>query len=262
MAEAPPSEFLDVRGVRTHVRERGSGAPVLLLHGSGGSGVWSPYYEALAQRFRLIVPDHPGFGASERPDWLETMDDIIYHYLDLLDLLGVSGAHVVGSSIGGWMAAELAVAHPEVIDRLVLVDPAGLKIPGMFLPDMFSMPEDEYTRLLYYDQELAEKQISPTPPTGEAVLQRIKNLTTVARLAWNPYLYNPRLGRRLHRVKAPTQIIWGRQDRLIPFENSQLWLEGIPHARLAPIDRCGHVPHRERPEELTRLVLAFLTEGS
>jgi pimeloyl-ACP methyl ester carboxylesterase len=261
MVEAPPSEFLDVHGVRTHVRQHGSGPAVLLLHGSGGSGAWSPYYDALAQRFRLIVPDHPGFGTSERPDWLETMDDMVYHYLDLLELLDVSRASVVGSSIGGWMAAELAVAHPEVVERLALVDPVGLKIPGMFLPDMFSMAEDDYTRLLYHDQELAEKAIA-APRTSDALLQRIKNLTTVARLAWNPYLYSPRLGRRLYRITAPTAIIWGQGDRLIPIENAQLWLEGIPHATLTPIENCGHVPHRERPQELTRLVLDFLTAGA
>jgi|SRR5581483_6295986 len=261
VVEPPASEYFDVQGVRTRLRRRGAGAPLLLLHGSGGSGVWSPYYEALSQRFQLVVPDHPGFGESDRPEWLETMDDMVYHYLDLLELLGIPRVHLSGSSLGGWMAAELALSHPEVVDRLVLVDPAGLKVPGMFLPDMFSMPEDEYQRLLFYDQELAERQIPPTP-SSEAVLQRIKNLTTVARLAWNPYLYSPRLGRRLRRVKAPTLIVWGREDHLIPIENAKLWLEAIPHARLAPIERCGHVPHRERPDELARLVVDFLAEAS
>ena len=94
------------------------------------------------------------------------------------------------------------------------------------------------------------------------MLQRIKNLTTFARLSWNPYLYDPRLQRRLGRVKTPTLIIWGREDRLIPFENSRLWLEALPHARLATIEQCGHVPHRERPDELARVVLEFLSEGA
>src|SRR5581483_1722577 len=222
---------------------------------------WSPYQESLSQRFRLIVPDHPGFGESERPDWLETMDDLVYHYLDLLELLGIPRVRIAGSSLGGWLAAEIAVAHPEVVERLALIDPAGLKVPGMFLPDIFSMTEEEQTRILFFDQALAEQQIPPAP-TSDAVLQRIKNLTTVARVAWNPYLYNPRLQRRLRRVKAPTLLIWGREDRLIPIENARLWLDGIPHARLVPIDRCGHVPHRERPDELLRALVDFMTEGA
>ncbi len=261
MVEAPPSEFIDVHGVKTHVRQRGSGEPVLILHGAGGAGLWNPYYEALSKRFHLIVPDHPGFGTSDRPDWLETMDDMLYHYIDLLELLGIPRLKVAGTSLGGWMAAELAVAHPHVVERMVVIDPAGLKIPGMFLPDLFSMTEEEHTRIIFHDQELATKQI-PVTPSSEATLQRIKNLTTFARLSWNPYLYNPRLLRRLHRVKAPTLVVWGREDRLIPIENSKLWLEGIPHARLETIEECGHVPHRERPDELTRIVADFLSEGS
>lgn len=257
MIDAPVSEFLDVQGVRIHLRQRGSGQPLVLLHGANGAGPWRVYYEALASKFRLIVPDHPGFGESDRPDWLETMDDMVYHYLDLLASLGIARAHVVGTSLGGWIAAEIAVAHPEVVDHLVLVDPAGLKVPGMALPDLFEMTEAETTRLIFYDQTLAESQ----PTTGDdpqALLQRIKNQTTFARLAWHPYLYSPLLGRRLRRVKAPTLLIWGRHDRLIPIENAQLWLDGIANARLAVVEDCGHVPHRERPEELARLVSEFL----
>ena len=257
MIEAPISEFLDVRGVRTHLRQRGSGQALLLLHGANGAGPWSPYYEALAQRFRLIVADHPGFGLSDRPDWLESMDDMVYHYLDLLEALRLARAHFYGTSLGGWIAAELAVAHPEVVDRLVLVDPAGLKQPGMDLPDLFELTEAEATRLIFHDQALAEAQpIAGDDP--QALLQRIKNQTTFARLAWHPYLYSTRLGRRLQRVKAPTLLVWGRHDRLIPIENAQLWLDGISGSRLSVIEACGHVPHRERPDELARLVLEFL----
>lgn len=263
MMDAPIFQIANVRGVRTAYREKGSGPPLLLLHGAGGPGPWRPYQDALAEHFRVIAPSHPGYGESERPDWLETMDDMVYHYLDLMEALGIVRPHVMGTSLGGWIAAELAVGHSSLIDRLVLVDPAGLKIPGMNLPDLFDMSEEEQTRLMFYDQAMAEEAIrAMPPPTFESIRERIKGQTTFARLAWNPYLYNPRLGRRLRRVNRPTLIVWGREDRIIPFENAKLWIEAMPHARLVPIDHCGHTPHRERPDELVRVVLDFLLEGA
>jgi pimeloyl-ACP methyl ester carboxylesterase len=262
MTSAPTSELLEVRGVRTAYREKGSGPPLLLLHGAGGPGPWRPYQDALAEHFRVIVPSHPGYGESDRPDWLETMDDMVYHYLDLMAALNVLRPHVMGTSLGGWIAAELAVGHSYLIDRLVLVDPAGLKIPGMNLVDLFDISEEEHTRLLFHDQALAEEAVRNTPPpTPESILERIKGQTTFARLAWNPYLYNPKLARRLSRVDRPTLIVWGREDRVLPFEISRFWTEAIPQARLVPIDRCGHTPHRERPDEMIRIVLDFLLEG-
>jgi pimeloyl-ACP methyl ester carboxylesterase len=259
MAQAPAAQFLDVRGVRMHVREAGSGPPLLLLHGAGGAGPWRPYQDMLAREFRLIVPDHPGWGLSDRPDWLESMDDLVYHYLDFLEALGLDSANVVGQSLGGWLAAELAVAHPEVVERMVLIDPAGLRHLGRPIPDLFTLSDAQTTRLVFHDQSAAEKEIVEEPGL-DAIMQRIKNQTTFARLSWNPYLYNPKLARRLYRVKAPTLLIWGREDRVIPFENAELWMEAMPHARLAALDACGHVPHRERPDELARLVSDFLKE--
>jgi pimeloyl-ACP methyl ester carboxylesterase len=230
---------------------------VLLLHGAGGAGPWRVFHDALASRFSLIVPDHPGFGQTDRPDWLEGVDDVVFHYLDLLPQLGLARASVIGMSLGGWIAAELAVAHPELVDRLVLVDPAGLKQSGMELPDLFAITEEENTRLIFQDQALADEELARPVPPG-ALLQRIKNQTTFARLAWNPYLYSLKLGRRLYRVTCPTLLIWGKEDRVIPAANAQLWLDKLPDARLALIENCGHVPHRERTDEFVRLTVDFL----
>lgn len=257
LAEAPASQFLDVRGVRIRLREKGNGPPLLLFHGAGGPGPWRPYQEALAQQFRLLAPDHPGFGESDRPDWVETIDDLVYHYLDFLDLLHLQRVDVVGHSLGGWIAAELAVAHPEVVDRLVLVDPAGLRRLDVPVPDLFALSEEESTRLVFYDQSLAEAELSKEQ-SSEAIYERIKNLTTFARLSWNPYLYNPKLAHQLYRLSAPTLVIWGRHDRVIPIENADLWRQGIPHAELRVIEDCGHGPHRERPDQFVQAVTDFL----
>ncbi|MPZ13296.1 MAG: alpha/beta fold hydrolase [Chloroflexi bacterium] len=259
-SDGPVSHVLDIRGVRTHLQERGSGPPLLMLHGAGGAGPWRPYLDTLARQFRVLLPDHPGFGASDRPDWLESMDDMVYHYLDFLESTKIGRPHLLGMSLGGWIAAELAVAHPEVIDRLILVDPAGLKQPGMELPDLFALTEQERTRLIFFDQSRAEAEVVASP-SPDAILQTLKNQGSFARLSWNPYLYNPRLARRLYRAKMPTLIIWGREDRVIPAATADLWLANVPQATLAVIDACGHVPHRERPDELTRLVIDFLASA-
>src|SRR5687767_14935498 len=173
MAQAPAAQFLDVRGVRTHVREAGSGPPLLLLHGAGGAGPWRPYQDMLATEFRVIVPDHPGWGLSDRPDWVESMDDLVYHYLDFLETIGIERANVVGQSLGGWLAAELAVAHPEIVERMVLIDPAGLRHLGRSIPDLFTLSEEQTTRLVFHDQAMAETQIVEEPGL-DAIMQRIK----------------------------------------------------------------------------------------
>lgn len=254
---SPPSQFVDVRGLRIHLRELGSGPPLLWLHGAGGAGPWRPWLDALAERFRVIVPDHPGFGASDEAEWLEGFDDLVYHYLDLLATLGLSRVQVVGHSLGGWIAAELAVAHPEVVERLVLVDPIGLRHLERPVTDLFALTEAQSTRLVYHDPALADAELA-NESTAEMIMQRIKNQTTFARLSWNPYLYNPHLRRRLYRITMPTLLVWGRHDRVLPLETAELWTTGIPQARLAVVEECGHAPQREQPQELVRLVTEFL----
>src|SRR5262245_10867181 len=122
------SEQLSVAGVRTHMWRGGRGIPLLVLPPEFASHDWFPYHEALAARFSVFAPDHPGFGNSERPEWLAGIDDLVFHYADLLDTLGLERVAIIGTSLGGWIAAEFAVAHPQRVDRLVLVGAAGLKV--------------------------------------------------------------------------------------------------------------------------------------
>jgi pimeloyl-ACP methyl ester carboxylesterase len=111
------SDFLDVRGVRTHLLKGGRGRPLLVLHPEFGANMWAPYHDALAARFQVLAPDHLGFGESERPDWLDGIDDLVFHYLDLLDQLAIERLSIVGSSLGGWIEAAFAVAHPDLLSR-------------------------------------------------------------------------------------------------------------------------------------------------
>src|SRR5574339_351359 len=134
------SDFLDVRGVRTHVMQAGRGRPLLVLHPEFAADTWSPYHDELAGHFRVVAPDHPGFGKSDRPEWLDEMSDVVLHYIDLLDLLEVDRISIVGTSLGGWIAAALAIAHPERVERLVLAAPGGIKVDGVERFDVFANP--------------------------------------------------------------------------------------------------------------------------
>jgi len=142
------SDFLEVRGVRTHLLKGGRGRPLLVLHPEFGANMWAPYHDVLAAHFTVLAPDHLGFGQSDRPDWLETIDDLVFHYLDLLDTLELERLSIVGTSLGGWIAAAFAVAHPERVERLVLAAPAGVKVDGVERYDFFANSFEELLAML------------------------------------------------------------------------------------------------------------------
>jgi len=251
------SDVLSVAGVRTHLRRGGRGAPLLVLPPELAPSQWFPYLDALATRFQVLAPDHPGFGNSERPDWLDGIDDLVIHYADLLDLLGLERVSIVGTSLGGWIAAELAVAQPQRIERLVLVGAAGLKVDGVDRLDLFFHPIDDTLRHLFHDPARAA-QLFPAESGADAIVHAYRDATTLARLAWNPYLYNPKLERRLRRVTAPTLIVWGSEDRMLPLPHGEAYARAIPGARLETIPECGHLVPFEQTHRFAEVVLPFL----
>jgi pimeloyl-ACP methyl ester carboxylesterase len=253
----PRSEMLSVAGVQTHVLRGGRGAPLLVLPPEFASNRWFPYHDALAARFQVAAPDHLGFGNSERPEWLEGIDDMVFHYLDLLDTLGLERATFLGLSLGGWIAAELAAAHPERVDRLVLVGAAGLKVDGVSRFDVFTHPIEETLQTLFHDTE-RWVQLVTTDLGPEVIVRAFRESTTLARLTWNPYMYNPKLERRLQRVKAPTLVVWGENDRFLPLAHGEAYARAIPGAQLRVIPQCGHFPPFEQTETFLRHVLEFL----
>jgi pimeloyl-ACP methyl ester carboxylesterase len=257
---APKSDFLTILGARIHLRRAGKGPPLLFLHGAGGVTVWLPFFDKLAESFELLVPDHPGFGQSDTPPWLKNIGDAALYYLDFLDALKLDQAHVAGTSLGGWIAAEAAVRNPAAFGRLTLISPAGLRIVGVPAGDPFIWSPEEQARNLYYDQSLAEKALA-VPVTPELADLQIKNRFTFARLAWQPRLFNPDLERWLHRITAPVQLIWGNEDKLIPVTYAQAWLKKLPKASLMPLHQCGHVPHLERPDAVASAIRTFAREA-
>ena len=148
-----PQERLVLAGdYRVRVFAAGHGDPLLFLHSALGAGVWTEGIDRLAQHFQVLLPDHPGFGPSPLPDWLTGMDDMVFHYLDLLDGLGLhQPVRIAGVSFGGWIGAEFAAFHPERVHKLVLIDAAGLRIPAVPLPDVFRLAPQAVLPLVFHD---------------------------------------------------------------------------------------------------------------
>jgi pimeloyl-ACP methyl ester carboxylesterase len=252
------SEFVSVRGVRTHLLQGGRGEPLLVLHPQYGADAWHPYHDELASRFRVLAPDHLGFGQSERPEWLEGMDDLVLHYVDLLDALEIRSVHVLGTSLGGWIAAELAAVYPERVARLVLVGAAGVKVDGVPRYDLFLNTFEDTLRHLFHDETRAA-QLLPADLGPEVIVRGYREATTLARLAWNPYLYDPKLERRLQRVTAPTLIVWGEQDQFLPLAHGEAYARAIPRAILKAIPAAGHLVPYEQTATFVEVVTEFLT---
>jgi len=255
----PAEEYLDLADGRVRLLRAGHGDPLLFLHAAGGGG-WLDYHQRLAASFEVIAPDHPGFGGSDDFGDVEAMDDLVYHYLDVIDALGLDQPHVVGASFGGWIAAELAVAAPHRIRSLVLLSPAGLRLPDHPVPDLFLMPPDQLVATLFQHPPPAPPQ--PITPDVDAILAAYRDQTALARFCWSPYLCDPKLERRLRRITAPTLVVAPSNDRLIPVAHARRYAERIPAALLTEVDDCGHAMYVERPAEFADITSAFLLEQS
>ena len=250
--------FETVTGCRIRMMRKGQGEPLLFLHGASGAQRWLPFMESLAQSHDVIVPEHPGFGTSEMPEWLDNVADLAHFYRDLMDDLGLDKVHLVGTSLGGWIAAELSTCSCEKLKSLTLVAPAGLSVPGVRRPDMFMWSPEELRRKLFHDPELAKS--APVPATEEEVVLALKNRLTTAKLGWGTRMHNPQLRKWLHRIQAPTLIIWGDDDQVLPLAYGAAYRDLIPGSSLEIFSKCGHLPHVEKAHDFTRKLVHF-TQG-
>ena len=236
-----------VRDVTVRMRRAGSGDPLLFLHGANGLPIWLPVFEQLSKHFEVIVPEHPGFGASDNPSWMRNIGDLAMFYLDFIDGLGHRPVHLVGQSLGGWAAAELAVRNCTRLKSLTLLAPAGLRIKGMPAGDNFIWDPEEAIRNLYHDQSIPDRMLA-MPLSEEDADLALTNRFAATKFGWEPRWYSPSLERWLHRINVPTLIMWGRNDKLFPVEYAKRWGERIPGSRVEIVPECGHVPAVEKPD--------------
>jgi pimeloyl-ACP methyl ester carboxylesterase len=252
---------LTVAEIGLELFESGRGKPVLFLHGGGGFDPRQPFVAPLSERRRILVPSHPGFGKSDLPDWLDAVDDIAYVYLELMDLLNFSEIDLIGCSIGGWIAAEMATKSPERFTRIVLVSPVGIKVgpsDKLDIPDIFAMPESEVQRLLYHDAERMKRDTATMTDEELALIFRARE--TLALLTWEPWMHNPKLRRRLRRITAPVLFIRGESDGLVSAAYLDAYRGMLPNAHAMTVKAAGHVPQLEQPEAFSTAVIDFLGE--
>lgn len=257
------SQFLTTkRGCRVRVLEAGSGTPVVFLHGAGGLFPDNPFLDALAKNYHVFAPELPGYGDSTGEDLLEDMLDFTLHAADVVAELGIDKPHLVGHSMGGMIAAEMAATSPNDLRKLVLVGAAGLWIPEQPIPDLFAMLPHEYPKYLFHDPAAGLALLtggldfSNLEVLAEFYIANSRRMAMAGKILFP--IPNRRLSKRLYRVKAETLIVWGASDALIPPVYAERWNQSIAGSRLVQIREAGHMVPYEQPEVFVSAVSGFL----
>jgi pimeloyl-ACP methyl ester carboxylesterase len=251
--------WVEVDGLNTAYRRKGSGETLLFLHGAGNTRQWLPFHEELSKSFDVIVPEHPGFGDTEMPEWLDNFDDYVLHYDGFLRALDIERPHLVGHSVGGWTAAELAVFYPERFASIALLCPMGMRVEGEPAADPFRWsPEQANQAILNGLGERYSEYLQQDPDEIEQTIFEYGQAVTFTRLTWNPR-YDYRLERRLARVAAPTTVIHPADDNFIPLSHSTKYAELIPGAHLEILQGADGEPAThdvvlQQPKQLAKLI--------
>ena len=242
---------ITIAGCRTVLRQAGNGPPLLFLHAEHGGG-WPPLLQSLAQRFDVIAPDLPGFGGSETPDWLDNIHDLAFFTLELLEALDLRNVTLVGSALGGWVAAEAALRDRSRLARLAFLNPMGIQVKGLNAADPFLATPEETVAANFHN---AAQQ------TDEADLDtQLKNRHAFARMAWAPRLHDPHLLKWLHRLRLPTLILSGAADRVVPAANGAAFAAAIPGARHLVLPACAHLAELDAPAAVLAALQTFIAE--
>lgn len=249
-------EFVDVIGEKIRVLRGGAGAPMCILHHDIGNPGWLPLYDSLAQQFRVTVPDLPGWGGSERPQWMRSVRDLAVEMNLLLDAEGIADLVLVGLGFGGWVAAEMATMNQARLKRLVLVNPLGIQPRRGEIADQFLLSHLAYVRLGFSDQAAFDAIFEQEPPT-ETLVQWDIHREMIARIAWKPYLFSQTLPKLLPGVRVPTLVVWGRENKIVPVGAGDQYVEALPNARLEVIRAAGHFLDMEKANELAVLIRQF-----
>ena len=248
---------LKLQGIDLTVVRRGSGPQLLLLHGGYGPLAHLPFFARLTEQFDVIEPVHPGFAGSKIPPHFDNLEDLVYLYLDLMDELDLNDAILMGFSIGGWVAAEIAVRTTQRLVKLVLVGSVGIK-PGKRetrdIADIFGLSPPDVVKLMFHDPSKAR---GVSTMSDEELTMVAASRIALAMYTWEPYMHNPKLPQRLHRINVPTLLIWGASDGVVSVKYGEAFRDMIPGARLVVVPEAGHLPQLEQPDIFLDHVLSF-----
>ncbi|MET0851345.1 MAG: alpha/beta hydrolase [Candidatus Rokuibacteriota bacterium] len=253
-------EDVRVAGLRLPLKRAGSGEPLLLLHRDTGSLDALPAYEALARRFTLYRPSHPGYDGAERPDWMRSVRDIAVCYQWLLAERKLANVTLVGLGFGGWIAAEMATMAPAAFSRLVLVGAMGLKPATGDILDQALLSYIDYARAGFDDQAVFDRVYGAEPVTSQ-LEQWDLNREMSFRIAWKPYMYSLTLPHLLGGVSSPALVVWGRRDRVVPLACGEQYARALPRARLAVVEGAGHSVEIEQPDAFVKLIADFAAQA-
>jgi pimeloyl-ACP methyl ester carboxylesterase len=253
--------FVEAADVRVQLRRGGTGRPLLILHSELGVPGWLRAYEQFAQHFTVYVPSLPGFGQSARPDWIVSVRDLAAWVTWFVRDLGLpQPLPVIGTSLGGWVAAEIATMNAGLFSKMVLVGAAGLQPDEGHVWDYFMHSNTEAFTQAFWDPAGAPDYTryygKAWTPEDEA--QAEGNREMAARLLWKPYMRSHTLPDLLRGITTPTLVIWGREDAIIPLSVCARYVQAIPGATAHVLNGCGHLPEMERPEAFAGVVLDFL----
>lgn len=256
------TKTISVGGSELVITEGGNGKPLLVLHEELGDPGWLKWKQELAKSRRLITPQHPGFGVSPRIGWALGIGDLANYYAQVMVEQGWVGADVIGFSLGGWIAAEMAAQNPAQFSSMTLVAPMGIKPPSGEICDIYQYPTADY--LAY-----SVSNVDGTPEFAELFggevspeqFERFQDATAEsARFAWQPYMNNPALSHRLGLIKnLPTQIFWGDEDKIVPYSATGVYQKSIAGSKLVTFTACGHRPEIEQTDKFLAKVQAFLS---
>jgi len=255
----PSTTFPTIAGKKTQLTIGGDGPPLLYLHSASGETEWMPFHAELAKHFTVYLPAHPGFADSKGLEQTRDIYDLAWHYVDLIQELKLGPVPVVGFSLGGWTGVELAILRPQLVKKLVMVAAAGVRVPEAPMGELFIDNLDKLKKLLFFDQNDPSIPLAmPTSLDDPRIVMWLRAREATARVAWNPYLHNPRLPQHLRRVECPTLLLWGRHDKLLPVGMGEYYAKQIPGARLEVFENCGHMLPFEKPEQFAEKTAAFL----
>lgn len=248
---------VEAAGTKLHLMRAGRGRPVMVLHHETGTLDRLPFYDALAENYDVLVPHHPGYSRSQRPDWMRSVRDIAVVYRGLLADLDVSDVALVGLGFGGWIAAEMASMAPADLSALVLVAPMGIKPPSGDILDLAITGYVDYARAGFHDQAVFDRVYGAEPSVDQLEMWDICREMSF-RIAWKPYMYSQTLPHLLGAVRVPSLVVWGDDDKVVPQSAGHRYLEALPNAVLEMVRNAGHCVDMEQPEALASLVTSFL----